>query len=421
MSRTNGNRKKVMQIGDYIYDPKSIGRGSFSTVYRGFHKKSRQKVAIKEIDLRNIKSKSNRMKSEIGVMQGLDHPNIIKLYDVVYDDSGDTVYLILEYCSNGDLSHFLDKKPMKEKYVKMYIKQLCSGLKYMIDNNIIHRDLKPQNILISSDNTLKLTDFGFARHFDDQGLAETLCGTPLYMAPEIIKFKKYGIKVDLWSLGVIIYEMLFGKLPFKARNHYELIQKIDNQSIVIPYTIAISDECKDLIHRLLQKDPDRRIGWAEFFNHEWFQAEERSEIIDTASDSVDTVYHSASGELSFDILYENEDDKLLSHSGSISERLSLAKENSFIRHSKPIDIPVANVRPSMSTPVVPSSMIKPKESPMFNTPINYSLSKSNGYVIVETPPCEDHDDRKDDNIVRSLGKSFVSYMNNSLNYFKTYH
>ena len=116
----------------------------------------------------------------------LSHPNIVKLYDLIVDTSYNNIYFVFDYFPKGDFAKFLDNKPLKEKYCKKYAKQLADGLRYLLDNNIIHRDLKPQNILVTNELDIKITDFGFARKFDNGVLFNTLCGSPMYMAPEII-------------------------------------------------------------------------------------------------------------------------------------------------------------------------------------------------------------------------------------------
>ena len=140
----------------------------------------------------------------------------------------------------------------------------------IISNNIIHRDLKPQNILISDIGDIKITDFGFARYFDNDLLIQTICGSPLYMAPEIMKNQKYDYKSDLWSVGIIFYEMLIGYTPYKSKNIYELIRKIENDNIDIPNKFHLSIDCKNLLFALLKKNPEERISWEDFFNHKIF-------------------------------------------------------------------------------------------------------------------------------------------------------
>ena len=181
------------------------------------------------------------------------------------------VYMILEYCGGGDLSQLMKHKDysFEERDIQQYMQQIISGIKYLIENNILHRDIKPQNILLTKDNVIKIADFGFARYFKGNDMIETLCGSPLYMAPEIMRDKKYTHKADLWSVGVIMYEMLTGTLPFRSRTHYDLILEIERLNIKIPECFSISSEGEDLIKSLLIKEPEKRISWEGFFNHPW--------------------------------------------------------------------------------------------------------------------------------------------------------
>ena len=256
------------KIGNYCYN-KKIGRGSFSKVYKGFHNNTLEKVAIKVVDMEISKHLKIFMEREIEVMKTLDHPNILKLHDVINDSEDNTIYLILEYCQKGDFYKFLNKRALKEKHAHRYMVQLANGLQHLISNNIIHRDLKPQNILLSDDDQIKLTDFGFARYYEIDTMVDTLCGSPLYMAPEIMKHKRYTINADLWSVGIIMYEMLVGKVPYSALTHIELLNKIENKPLIIPK--FLSESCQDLLEKLLRKNPDDRITWNEFFSHEWFK------------------------------------------------------------------------------------------------------------------------------------------------------
>ena len=266
----------TFNIGKYLIYRKRIGKGSFSTVYKGIDSDTGKVCAVKEINLDNLDKHLDNIKKETNLLRKLNHRNIVKLYDVVFDKVYNNVYLILEYQENGDLSKFLNKKPLKEMYAKKYLKQLADGLKYLLDNNILHRDLKPQNILLTNNYDLKITDFGFARHVDKnkEMVIQTLCGTPMYMAPEIMKYKKYDIKSDLWSVGVIMYQMLFGKLPYDAKNFLDLIKSIEKKPIKLPDYIDISEGCKDLLFKLLNKEPRKRINWNEFFEHYWFDSDE---------------------------------------------------------------------------------------------------------------------------------------------------
>lgn len=259
-------------IGDYIVNPKRIGKGAFSSVYSGKDKFDND-VAIKKIEIDSIKKIGERIRKEIKICQTLDHVNVIKTHDVIYDKNGGNIYIITEFCSKGDLSQFLKGRAMKEKYALYFMKQIRNGLKYLIDNKIFHRDLKPHNILINEKGELKIADFGFARHFESDNMIETLCGTPLYMAPEIMKKQKYTTKSDLWSVGVILYQMLFGKRPYDAHNILDLLHNIEKNEVQIPNSFEISSEVLDLLKKLLCKDPKDRIEWEDFIEHKWFNIE----------------------------------------------------------------------------------------------------------------------------------------------------
>ena len=280
-------------IGKYKVFKKRIGRGAFSIVYKGIEIDTNKVYAIKEINLDSLSKNKENIKRETKLMRKLKHRNIITLHDVILDKAYHNIYLILDYYKKGDLMTYLGNKPLKEMYAKKYLRQIADGLKYLLDNNIMHRDIKPQNILITDTNDLVITDFGFARYIDTSNdiMIQTLCGTPMYMAPEIMKHKKYDIKSDLWSVGIILYQMLFGCTPFKAKNFIDLIGKIENSPIDIPEEFKISGLCQDLLKGLLRKNPKERINWDEFFNHEWFSIDE---IMDAENKLLDISIHKES-------------------------------------------------------------------------------------------------------------------------------
>lgn len=287
MSNVHDNEKRVtFEVGEYIVNRNSIGRGASGTIYKGYHKRTKQEVAIKEIHETNLNDIKRNIKTEIKLMKRLKHPNIVELYDVILDYKVNNIYLIIEYCPEGDFYKFQKKKPIQEIHVQKYMKQLMLGLKYLNEKDIMHRDLKPQNILIAKDGSLKLTDFGYAKVVNPNNMVKTFCGSPLYMAPEIIKSKgnnDYTIKSDLWSVGCIFYEMLTGFPPFHVHTMSDLIRKLDEEDIIIPKFLNLSVESKDLLFSLLQSEPEKRISWDDFFNHKWFQkdllAEEENKLL----------------------------------------------------------------------------------------------------------------------------------------------
>jgi serine/threonine protein kinase len=202
-------------------------------------------------------------------MKAMQHENIVLLYDVIVGT--EYIYMILEYCDGGDFSEYLKGNRLSEDVARLFLRQLAAGLKFLHSRNIIHRDLKPQNLLLSfSDNrkpVLKIADFGFARFIEPQSVANTLCGSPLYMAPEILLCQPYDAKADLWSVGAILYEMLTGSPPFNVKTHIELVKILVTTKVRFPKHLRVSSECRDLLQGLLKKNRDDRISWDDFFCH----------------------------------------------------------------------------------------------------------------------------------------------------------
>jgi serine/threonine protein kinase len=277
------NGEESFMVGNYCAKKKKIGMGSFATIYHAVELDRNREVAIKTIRVPDISRLADNITREIKIMKELNHPNIIRMYDIIYDKEYDNVHLILEYAPDGNLSDYLKRKgPIGEAYAKVYMKQLSLGLHYLLtrSNPIIHRDLKPQNILMFGDYGIKLTDFGFARNIQANDLLNTFCGTPLYMAPELLLPSKdksnkiYTSKVDLWSIGIILYEMLTGKIPSYSKNVSQLSAKLRDNDFKLPSSIKVTPECRNLLEGLLVKDPHKRIEWEDFFKHPWFDADE---------------------------------------------------------------------------------------------------------------------------------------------------
>jgi serine/threonine-protein kinase ULK/ATG1 len=245
-----------IKIGTYIYTKKKyIGSGSFAKVYKGQNIITKQIVAIKVIYKNKLNKQINsKIDLEIKVLkENNNHNNIVKLIDVLYSDDLKYVYIIMEYCENGDLSTYIKNNKLNEEQVKYYMIQLKNGLEYLRNNNIIHRDLKPANILLTQNyKILKIADFGLAKNIHDYSeLMDTLCGSPLYMAPELINNKKYNLQSDLWSIGIILYEMLYHKHPYgNPQNIIELIDKINNHVIIFD-NINLTDDAIKLVKMLL--------------------------------------------------------------------------------------------------------------------------------------------------------------------------
>tara|TARA_B100001093_G_C26769695_1_gene989534 strand:- start:469 stop:1599 length:1131 start_codon:yes stop_codon:yes gene_type:complete len=241
---------------EIFYYNEPIGFGSFSIIYRGKRFNSSRNLAVKRIT--KIIDKKY-FKREIMLMKSFSHPNILKLYDFVKNDKG--LFLILEYCESGDLSQYIKNKIYT--YDDKYFYEIFNGLEYLFKNNILHRDIKPQNILIT-DNTIKISDFGFAKTFEKNELITTVCGSPLYMAPEIIQNKQYNHKSDIWSLGVIIFELFTKKHPYYTTSKKNLIKNIKS-GIKINYNFINDQKLVKLLKEILNDNPEKRISWEELF------------------------------------------------------------------------------------------------------------------------------------------------------------
>lgn len=275
---------RVRIVGEYVVG-RQIGSGSFSVVWHGRHKVHGTEVAIKEIITGRLNKKlEESLMSEIIILQNINHPNIIRLHDMIKEPG--KIHLVLEYCKGGDLSMFILKRQgrIPEATAKHFMQQLASGLKILRENNVIHRDLKPQNLLLSAndDNSvLKIADFGFARSLQPRGLAETLCGSPLYMAPEIMQLQKYDAKADLWSVGAILFQLVTGKTPFTGNNQIQLLQNIvKSTELHFPPEIKdLSSDCIDLCQKLLRRNPVERLMFEEFFNHPFLSLQQPVELL----------------------------------------------------------------------------------------------------------------------------------------------
>ena len=255
-------------IGNYVYSTRAIGKGTLSQVYKGFDTTTDIIVAIKIIDKLSLtKDSVSRIVGESKMMRQLVHPNIAVILDFIQDEN--YFYMILEYCAGGDLYQFIRKGKLPEETARKFMFQISKALGYLKSKNILHRDLKPQNILLTKDcKTVKLTDFNFSREMAENDLAHTFCGSPLYMAPEIMENQTYTVKADLWSVGMILYEMIYGNNPFcEANGIIDLIKRVNTQAI--PISNAVSEECNSLIKGLLRKSPDERMDWDTFLNNPW--------------------------------------------------------------------------------------------------------------------------------------------------------
>ena len=278
---TSGDFKEKINFNEkYAYEnftkviedifPKQLGSGSFGRVYLVSHNESKKLFALKVIDKRKLMvsyGKLDIIYNEINIHSKLSHENIIKLYNVHEDN--ENINIIMEYAENGNLFELISKEKngLEESKAFDYFIQVVNAVYYLHNNNIIHRDIKPENILIGNDNKIKLCDFGWAKELTLENRS-TFCGTVEYMAPEIVGSENYDYSVDIWSLGILLYELLFGHSPFKANTTKNVILNIKTHELTYDdKNKKISNSCKDLIQKLLVSNPQKRLKIKDILEH----------------------------------------------------------------------------------------------------------------------------------------------------------
>ncbi|XP_021909680.1 CBL-interacting serine/threonine-protein kinase 11 [Carica papaya] len=252
---------------------KLLGCGAFAKVYHARDVRSGQSVAVKIINKKRVASASlmSNIKREISIMRRLTHPNIVKLHEVLATKS--KIYFVMEFVKGGELFNKVAKGRLTEDISRRYFQQLISAVGYCHARGVFHRDLKPENLLVDENGNLKVSDFGLSALSDQiqpDGLLHTLCGTPAYVAPEILGKKGYdGAKVDIWSCGVILFVLNAGYLPFNDPNLMAMYKKIYKGEYRFPKWM--SQDLKRLISRLLDTNPETRITIDEILKDPWFK------------------------------------------------------------------------------------------------------------------------------------------------------
>ena len=322
METARHSAKNIKKVGDY-YLMEEVGSGMFGSVYyckpqkKGIHAKAKQRfregrqLACKRIDMHKLNKKVKKfLKNEIKVMQTIEHPNILRFIDKF--KTNNNIYLFFEFCNGGNLKNFISMAGgrMSETLARFIITQIVAGVKYMNESvsqadldeadkvgkrGIAHRDLKPDNIMLNFPNYPKsrtvpdsyishylekndkncyledpkaepmeviIVDLGLARAFDStqQDLCTTFCGSLVYMAPEILQGKEYDSKVDIWSIGVILYQLIFGRRPFESKAMATLVKSICNGDYKIPKDSRLTLDMLGIIHKCLRYDPEDRIS-----------------------------------------------------------------------------------------------------------------------------------------------------------------
>jgi len=264
----NQRRKHRFSSIDEFDIIKELGKGGYSVVYLAEHIKNGRKYAIKcAMKYKKGRDRSDRAWEEISVMSKLHHPNVMRLKGWFEDKNN--VYLVLQYVRGGDLSSYLSRNmPSREEIADIMI-QLVEAVQYCHDNGIIHRDMKLENILMTRDSKIILTDFGLcAVRSHDEEYFDHEVGTTRYSAPELIQGYKYGESVDVWGIGIIFFLLLTGRYPFDGSKRKSIYRRIVNKRLNFD-EYDLSEEEEDLLSKMLEKDPNYRIQLKDILYHPW--------------------------------------------------------------------------------------------------------------------------------------------------------
>ena len=247
------------KIRDY-YVKEKIGSGAYGIVYRAMKQNDKSNYVIKSISLSGLnKVEVESVKQESKVLAKINSTYVVKHFESFIEKN--KLIIVMEYCEQGDLSKLiqrqrLKKKPFEEKLIWQYFLQICLGLKYLHDNKILHRDVKTLNVFITGSGQIRIGDLGVAKSLMFTNNANTMVGTPYYLSPEICNEKSYDHKSDVWSLGVLLYELVTLSLPFNANNQGALVLKIIKGEYAEPSTKY--SNLTELIRRILVVNPSKR-------------------------------------------------------------------------------------------------------------------------------------------------------------------
>ncbi|KAG7386041.1 hypothetical protein PHYPSEUDO_000709 [Phytophthora pseudosyringae] len=258
--------KKTWKLSDFEIG-KPLGKGKFGNVYLAREKQSKYVVALKVLNKQQLMKSSmeHQLRREIEIQSHLRHKSILRLYGYFYDSK--RVYLIIEFAPQGELYKKLMRAGrFSEKQSALYVQEMARALIYMHSKHVIHRDIKPENLLVGFSGELKIADFGWSVHAPSSRRT-TLCGTLDYLPPEMIENKPHDEKVDVWTLGILMYEFLTGAPPFETENTKETYRRIAHVDLKFPS--YVSSEARDLLLKILRHDPQQRIPLARVLEHPW--------------------------------------------------------------------------------------------------------------------------------------------------------
>ena len=266
----NAGLEPESKITDFEKE-KEIGKGGFGLVWKVIHKKTQKVYCIKVIQKSGIIEQKlvDQMNREIEIMYILNHPHCLRLKNHFEDDNN--FYLVMPLAAKGQLYRVLRKfRKFDERTAAQILRETISALQYLHNFNppIIHRDIKPENLLLNEGGRILLADFGWS-NFSDGGVRKTFCGTPEYIAPEMLLKKGHDTRVDIWSVGVLMFELLSGYSPFVAKNNQDLYQNI--RRLKIQWPKDMQPLAKNLIGKILKLNPLDRPSLQEVLDHQWFK------------------------------------------------------------------------------------------------------------------------------------------------------
>lgn len=263
--------KTPIKVGFYDIE-RTIGKGNFAVVKLARHRITKTEVAIKIIDKSQLDASNlQKVYREVDIMKRLDHPHIIKLYQVM--ETKNMIYIVSEYASKGEIFDYIARYGrMAEQAARRKFWQILSAVEYCHERRIVHRDLKAENLLLDSNMNIKIADFGFSNYYAAGELLATWCGSPPYAAPEVFEGKRYtGPEIDIWSLGVVLYVLVCGALPFDGSTLQSLRDRVLSGRFRIPY--FMSEDCESLIRKMLVLEPMKRYTIEQIKKHRWMSVE----------------------------------------------------------------------------------------------------------------------------------------------------
>uniref|UniRef100_A0A1B6CBB5 non-specific serine/threonine protein kinase n=1 Tax=Clastoptera arizonana TaxID=38151 RepID=A0A1B6CBB5_9HEMI len=277
-------QKAPIRVGFYDIE-RTIGKGNFAVVKLARHRITKTEVAIKIIDKSQLDAVNlEKVYREVDIMKQLDHPHIIKLYQVM--ETKNMIYIVSEYASQGEIFDYIARHGrMTEGAARRKFWQILSAVEYCHNRRVVHRDLKAENLLLDANMNIKIADFGFSNYYNPNEQLATWCGSPPYAAPEVFEGKKYiGPEIDIWSLGVVLYVLVCGALPFDGSTLHTLRDRVLSGRFRIPY--FMSSDCESLIRKMLVLDPSKRYSVEQIKKHRWM-VEEAPRLLPSTGNCID--------------------------------------------------------------------------------------------------------------------------------------